>query len=94
MNDPELLVLDEPNAGVDRASAESFARSLRAFAGEGRTVIVVLHEMGPLEPLIDRAVVLDAGRVIHDGPLALMTSTAATHHHPDEGHDDTPGLLT
>lgn len=95
VNDPDLLVLDEPNAGVDHRSAEGFARSLRAFTGSGRTVVVVLHEMGPLEPLIDRAVVLDAGRVVHDGPLALMTSTAASHHHPSEGHDDeTPGILT
>lgn len=94
VNDPDLLVLDEPNTGIDRRSAEGFARSLRAFTGSGRTVVVVLHEMGPLEPLIDRAVVLDAGQVIHDGPLALMTSTAASHHHASEDGDDTPRILT
>jgi zinc transport system ATP-binding protein len=81
--DPELLILDEPMAGVDRASQEAFARTLSELAGQGRTVLLVAHELGPLEPLIHRAVVLRMGRVVHDGP----PPPAAGHHaHPDHDH--------
>lgn len=74
--EPDLLVLDEPNAGVDRRSQEAFARSLRTFVATGRTVLLVLHDMGPLAPLVDRGVVLDAGRIAHDGPLPVPTGVA------------------
>ncbi|NED98409.1 ABC transporter ATP-binding protein [Phytoactinopolyspora alkaliphila] len=75
--DPDILVLDEPNAGVDRRSQEAFARSLRTFVASGRTVLLVLHEMGPLAPLVNRGVVLDGGRIVHDGPVP-----ASAHGHP------------
>lgn len=93
--EPDLLVLDEPNAGVDQQSQEAFARALRTFVASGRSVLLVLHEMGPLAPLIDRAVVLENGRVAADGPLADASSSALTHDHqhavPDR--DDTTGLF-
>jgi zinc transport system ATP-binding protein len=83
--DPDLLVLDEPNAGVDLASQEAFARALRTFVASGRSVLVVLHEMGPLEQLIDRAVVLRDGHVVHDGPLPVPTEVGGDgqHHHAE-----------
>ncbi|MFI9610737.1 metal ABC transporter ATP-binding protein [Streptomyces sp. NPDC052023] len=65
---PELLIMDEPMAGVDLASQEVLARTLREQVAAGTTVLLVLHELGPLEPLIDRAVVLRDGCVTHDGP--------------------------
>lgn len=91
--DPDLLVLDEPNAGVDLASQEAFARTLRTFVASGRTVLVVLHDMGPLRQLVDRAVVLDAGRVVHDGPLPVpAVATEAGHQHA-HGTADGEGWL-
>lgn len=84
--DPDLLVLDEPNAGVDRRSQEAFARALRTFVASGRTVLLVLHEMGPLEALVDRAVVLDAGTVAYEGPLPVPLSLAGHAH--DHLHGD------
>ncbi|MEU6404664.1 metal ABC transporter ATP-binding protein [Streptomyces sp. NPDC046985] len=66
--EPELLIMDEPLAGVDLASQRTLAATLRDQAAAGATVLLVLHELGPLEPLIDRAVVLRDGRVLHDGP--------------------------
>ncbi len=86
--DPDLLVLDEPNAGVDLASQEAFARTLRTFVASGRTVLVVLHDMGPLRQLIDRAVVLDAGHVVYDGPLPVpAAATDAIHQHAHTAQD-------
>jgi zinc transport system ATP-binding protein len=67
-SEPELLIMDEPMAGVDLASQQVLARTLREQVATGATVLLVLHELGALEPLIDRAVVLREGRVVHDGP--------------------------
>ncbi|WBB95373.1 MULTISPECIES: metal ABC transporter ATP-binding protein [unclassified Solwaraspora] len=80
--EPELLVLDEPTAGVDAASQEAFARALGAFVAGNGTVLLVAHELGPLQPLIDRAVVLHHGEVVHDGAVP-----APAGHHADPGHD-------
>lgn len=94
--EPELLFLDEPIAGIDRASQEALVRALRDLAARGSTVLVVLHELGLLAPLIDRVVVLREGRVVHDGPPprgALFDEHDASHDHdhvhphgPDLGH--------
>ncbi len=66
--DPELLVLDEPTAGVDLASQAALADTLRTLVGRGTTVVLVAHELGPMHPLITRAVTMSEGRVLHDGP--------------------------
>jgi zinc transport system ATP-binding protein len=80
--EPELLIMDEPMAGVDLASQEVLARTLREQVAQGTTVLLVLHELGPLEPLIDRAVVLRDGCVLHDGP-----PPHALGQHALPGHD-------
>jgi zinc transport system ATP-binding protein len=80
--EPELLIMDEPMAGVDLASQEILARTLREQVAAGATVLLVLHELGPLEPLIDRAVVLRDGCVLHDGP-----PPQAVGQHALPGHD-------
>ncbi|PSL06951.1 zinc transport system ATP-binding protein [Haloactinopolyspora alba] len=85
--EPDMLVLDEPNAGVDQRSQEAFARALRTFVASGRTLLLVLHDMGPLASLVDRGVVLDNGRVVHDGALATAPATVAPGGVPDH-HDD------
>jgi zinc transport system ATP-binding protein len=66
--DPELLVLDEPTAGVDLASQAALAQTLRSLVQRGTTVVLVAHELGPMHPLITRAVTMSEGRVLHDGP--------------------------
>ncbi|MEU9629693.1 metal ABC transporter ATP-binding protein [Streptomyces luteogriseus] len=81
-SEPELLIMDEPMAGVDLASQEVLAHTLREQVSQGTTVLLVLHELGPLEPLIDRAVVLRDGCVVHDGP-----PPKAVGQHALPGHD-------
>ncbi|MDX3224377.1 metal ABC transporter ATP-binding protein [Streptomyces sp. ME19-01-6] len=99
--EPELLIMDEPMAGVDLASQEILAETLREQVAQGATVLLVLHELGPLEPLIDRAVVLRDGCVVHDGPPPKAVGQHALpghdHVHPHAAHDAEPirtGLLT
>ncbi len=80
---PELLVLDEPTAGVDAASQEAFAGALRDFVARGGTVLLVAHELGPLRPVISRAVVVHEGRIAHDG---AVPDPAGHHAEPDHDH--------
>jgi zinc transport system ATP-binding protein len=79
---PDLLVLDEPTAGVDAASQEAFAAALGRFAGGGGTILLVAHELGPLQPLIDRAVVVHEGRIAYEG-----APPEPAGHHAEPGHD-------
>ncbi|MBD7949901.1 MULTISPECIES: metal ABC transporter ATP-binding protein [Oerskovia] len=80
---PELLILDEPVAGVDQPSQEAFAATLTELTRGGMTVLVVLHELGALAPLIQRCVVLRHGLVVHDGEPPHAT---AAHAGPDHEH--------
>lgn len=80
--EPDLLIMDEPMAGVDLANQEVLANALRHQVQAGTTILLVLHELGPLEPLIDRAVVLRDGCVMHDGP-----PPEAVGQHALPGHD-------
>ncbi|WP_149202813.1 metal ABC transporter ATP-binding protein [Actinotalea subterranea] len=86
---PDLLVLDEPVAGVDLPSQQVFADALTRLTHRGTTVLVVLHELGALEPLIRRAVVLRHGCVAHDGtppaPSAEHAGPDHVHLHPHDG---------
>ncbi len=90
--EPELLFLDEPMAGVDLAAQQSLAGVLGELKLKGTTVVLVAHELGALAPLVDRAVIMRDGRVIHDGDLPsdheLHDSLRESHHHLERPHDD------
>lgn len=81
----ELLIMDEPTAGVDHDNQESLAELLAGLVHEGTSVLLVAHELGPLRPLIDRAVVLKFGAISYDGPVdAVHDEHSHVHHHGDE----------
>jgi zinc transport system ATP-binding protein len=91
--EPDLFFLDEPTAGVDLANQEALAAALRALKERGATIVLVAHELGPLAPLVDRAVVMRDGRAFYDGaPLAdhavhgPVFGDAHTHHHHASHH--------
>jgi len=81
---PDLLVLDEPTSGIDIPTQATFVETVARLHDAGTTVVVILHELGPFAPLIDRAVVLRHGRVAHDGPPPL-----ARGEHAGQWHDHT-----
>lgn len=83
VRNPDLLVLDEPLAGVDAGSQQAFAQTMAAVKAAGKSVLVVLHETAPLADLITRAVVLRHGRVVHDGapPLPAPGHEGTDHYH-------------
>jgi zinc transport system ATP-binding protein len=82
VREPDLLVLDEPVAGVDLPSQQAFADTLARLGERGTTVLVVLHELGALAPLVQRAVVLRHGAVVHYG-----APPTPTHEHGGPEHD-------
>ncbi|SNR71994.1 metal ABC transporter ATP-binding protein [Actinomadura mexicana] len=62
--EPDAFVMDEPTAGVDAGSQAALASALHGLARAGRTVVLVAHELGPMEPLVTRTVELGHGRVV------------------------------
>jgi zinc transport system ATP-binding protein len=102
--EPELFFLDEPTAGVDLPNQQSLADALATLSARGSTVVLVAHELGPMAPLVDRAVVMRDGRIAYDGPpltddqvhlpaaeLARLDLVGHDHHHPQpDRHDHAP----
>lgn len=89
--EPKILVLDEPVASVDLAHQESFAHILEELQGRGTTILLVAHALGAMERLVDRAVVLELGRIVHDGPPRghlFFEQHRHHHHHPESGPEE------
>ncbi|MBK8448285.1 MAG: ABC transporter ATP-binding protein [Micropruina sp.] len=87
----DLMVWDEPLAGVDQHTQNVLAEVVAALRRQGRTVLMVLHEPGPLEPLIDRAITLADGRVVADGPFQSAGGGHEVHELP-HSHSHRTGL--
>jgi zinc transport system ATP-binding protein len=81
---PEFLVLDEPVSSVDLDYQETFARTLASFSEQGKSVLLVAHALGPMAPLVHRAVTLERGRIAYDGPPAGHLEEHHVHHPPDD----------
>jgi zinc transport system ATP-binding protein len=90
--EPELMVLDEPNAGVDLVSQEAISGTLASMTELGATIVVVLHELGHLAEVIQRSVVLREGRVVYDGPPHDSPTEHHEYHH-DHHRPSTPPVL-
>jgi zinc transport system ATP-binding protein len=95
--EPELFFLDEPTAGVDLPNQQVLADTLETLSQRGSTIVLVAHELGPMAPLIDRAVVMRDGRIAYDGPPLASDQVATAHldlhdhghhHHPEPPHHD------
>lgn len=69
LNDPDLLVLDEPTAGLDPASAAFVHDKVRELANRGKTVVLSSHLLGRVERVADRLVIIDRGKVLVEGVL-------------------------
>lgn len=76
---PDLLLLDEPTAGLDPVASSVLKDKIRAVRHEGRSVIITSHILSELQELADLVVFLHEGRVQWSGTLdALMVETGAT----------------
>lgn len=77
----DLLILDEPLAALDIRTQTELAHLLGDLNRQGLTILTVLHELGAMEPLLQRSVVLQLGKVIYDGQLVSGTGY---EHCPEE----------
>ncbi len=96
---PDVLIMDEPTAGVDLASQEVLSQVLARLAGRGATMLIVTHELRALRGVLTRIVGLEAGRVIFDGTSAEHDlwhgePTDGDPHQHDGHHDDDGGPPT
>jgi lipooligosaccharide transport system ATP-binding protein len=80
INDPELLILDEPTTGLDPQARHLIWDGLRQLLTQGKTILITTHFMDEAERLCSRLAVIDHGRMIaSDAPRALI----ATHVEPE-----------
>lgn len=92
INDPELLILDEPSTGLDPQSRHQVWERLDRLKAQGLTVLLTTHYMEEASRLCDRVLIMDHGRILEQGsPLELV------HRHVGrdviEVHEPTEALL-
>jgi heme ABC exporter ATP-binding subunit CcmA len=73
LHDPRLVLLDEPFTGLDDAATAALRRRLEGLRGAGAIVLVTTHDLETIESILDRAVLLQSGRLaaIQPGPGSL-----------------------
>jgi ABC-2 type transport system ATP-binding protein len=72
INDPQLLILDEPFAGLDPVNQDILREIIHQMRREGKTVLFSTHIMHEAEQLCDSIVLINRGKVVVDGPLAAI----------------------
>ncbi len=97
--DPEVLVLDEPTAGMDVESRRAFWENMRAHAASGRTLLFATHYLEEADENADRVVVMTGGRVVADGPATEIKAAVGGRSvsftldgQPSEDLDRLPGV--
>ncbi len=91
---PDVLIMDEPTAGVDLASQEVLSQVIARLASRGATMLIVTHEMQALRGVLTRIIRVDHGQVTfddtpanHEQPQA-STAPARDHYHDEDHHHD------
>lgn len=80
INDPDLVVLDEPTTGLDPQARQDIWQRLRALGDRGITLILTSHYMEEAERLCQRVAIMDSGRVVaEDSPEALISTHVEPH---------------
>ncbi len=73
---PELVILDEPTAGMDPAAKAATRELIGSLRGDGVSVLLTTHELADAERLADRIAIVVRGRVVADGTLAELAAGA------------------
>jgi ABC-2 type transport system ATP-binding protein len=78
VGDPDLIVLDEPTAGVDVKGRIEFWQSMRSVAIRGKTTIFATHYLEEADAYADRIVLMSRGRIVADGPATEIRARAGS----------------
>jgi ABC-2 type transport system ATP-binding protein len=76
LGDPRILVLDEPANGLDPAGIAWLRGALRTFADRGGSVLISSHLLAEIQTVADRVVVIGAGRLVREGAIDVLATTA------------------
>ncbi|GAB2600845.1 ABC transporter ATP-binding protein [Pseudactinotalea suaedae] len=74
--DPDLLILDEPTAGMDVGARHEFWATMRSEVSEGRTVVFATHYLEEADTFAERIVMMARGEVVADGPTTEIRARA------------------
>jgi ABC-2 type transport system ATP-binding protein len=74
LNDPKLLILDEPTNGLDPAGLAEFRDLIRSFVDEGRTVFISSHILGEVQKMADDVAIIQRGKMIAFGSVDELVS--------------------
>jgi ABC-2 type transport system ATP-binding protein len=77
VGEPELLILDEPTAGMDPEGRRTTRALIAGLRNEGRAILMTTHDLGDVEHLADRVAILHRGRLVADGSPASLAAGAA-----------------
>lgn len=77
VNRPQLLVLDEPDAGLDLPGRDLIVDLVAEHRQRGGSLLLVSHQARAIENLCERVAVLVAGRVVHDGPVGALADASS-----------------
>ena len=97
--DPEVLLLDEPTAGLDPETQNELMGLLHSWSGTSRTVVISTHDLDTLEDVADRCYILNRGKVagegkpfqiLHDVDLLERTSLLRPHRHVHQSDAPSP----
>ncbi len=73
IHEPRVVYLDEPTIGLDLIVKERIRDFIKRECGsKGMTVMLTTHDLGDIEELCQRVIIIDEGRVIYDGPIATI----------------------
>ena len=73
VHDPDLVMLDEPTAGVDPAGTAAMTGMILKLRAAGKTVLITSHLLGQIEEVCDRVAILDHGRLVLEGRVDELT---------------------
>jgi ABC-2 type transport system ATP-binding protein len=75
LNDPDLLVLDEPANGLDPAGIVEIRDLLRQLAAAGKTIFISSHVLGEVQQICSRVAIINRGRLVREAPVTELLST-------------------
>jgi ABC-2 type transport system ATP-binding protein len=78
LGDPQVVVLDEPANGLDPEGVSWVRRILRIWADEGRTMLVASHVLAEIGQVVDRVVIIRAGKLVAETDIADLTASRVT----------------
>ncbi len=92
VHDPQLVILDEPTAGVDPMGTVAIAEIIKRLKAEGKTILISSHLLSQMEGLCDRVAILHRGRLMCEGSVSELLNDGSVMNFQVKGLDDSKEL--